>query len=163
MPESTSPIIAGTRIGHVHLKVADLDRALGFYCGVLGFEVMQRLNSGAAFISAGGYHHHIGLNTSESKGGHSPPPGTTGLFHTAILYPTRPALADPLHRVMQAGIPLDGASDHGVSEALYLRDPDGNGVELYWDRPNGDWPIAPNGELQMVTQRLDLDELLQAG
>ena len=129
------PIIAGTRIGHVHLKVADLDRALGFYCGVLGFEVMQRMSSGAAFISAGGYHHHIGLNTWESKGGHPPPPGTTGLFHTAILYPTRPALADALYRVIQAGIQLDGASDHGVSEALYLRDPDENGVELYRDRP----------------------------
>jgi catechol 2,3-dioxygenase len=124
MVETTSsPIIAGTRIGHVHLKVADLDRALGFYCGVLGFELMQRLPSGAAFISAGGYHHHIGLNTWESKGGHPPPPGTTGLFHTAILYPTPAALADALHRVMQAGIHLDGASDHGVSEALYLRDP----------------------------------------
>jgi catechol 2,3-dioxygenase len=129
------PIVAGTRIGHVHLKVADLDRALGFYCDILGFELMQRLSSGAAFISAGGYHHHIGLNTWESKGGHPPPPGTTGLFHTAILYPTRPALADALHRVMSAGIQLDGASDHGVSEALYLRDPDENGVELYWDRP----------------------------
>src|SRR6266700_515367 len=124
MPDN-SPIIAGTRIGHVHLKVADLDRALGFYCGVLGFEVTQRLSSGAAFISAGGY---------------PPPPGTTGLFHTAILYPTRPALADALHRVMQAGIALDGASDHGVSEALYLRDPDENGVELYWDRPKEQWP-----------------------
>src|SRR5437660_4187471 len=133
MPQSP-PIISGTRIGHVHLKVADLDRALGFYCGVLGFEVTQRLSSGAAFISAGGYHHHIGLNTWESKGGSPPPPGTTGLFHTAILYPTRPALADALHRVISAGIELDGASDHGVSEALYLRDPDENGVELYWDR-----------------------------
>jgi len=128
------PVIAGTRIGHVHLKVADLDRALGFYCGVLGFELTQRLSSGAAFISAGGYHHHIGLNTWESKGGHPPPPGTTGLFHTAILYPTRTSLADALHRVISAGIELDGASDHGVSEALYLRDPDENGVELYWDR-----------------------------
>ena len=136
MPENP-PVIAGTRIGHVHLKVADLDRALGFYCGVLGFEVMQRLGSGAAFISAGGYHHHIGLNTWESKGGHPPPPGTTGLFHTAIVYPTRAALADALHRVIEAGIQLDGASDHGVSEALYLRDPDENGVELYRDRPAG--------------------------
>jgi catechol 2,3-dioxygenase len=122
-------VAAGTRIGHVHLKVADLDRALGFYCGVLGFELMQRMGSGAAFISAGGYHHHIGLNTWESKGGSPPPPGTTGLYHTAILYPTRPALADALHRVLTAGIALDGASDHGVSEALYLRDPDQNGVE----------------------------------
>ncbi len=161
MPESTSPIIAGTRIGHVHLKVADLDRALGFYCGVLGFEVTQRLSSGAAFISAGGYHHHIGLNTWESKGGHPPPPGTTGLFHTAILYPTRPALADALHRVTQAGIHLDGASDHGVSEALYLRDPDENGVELYWDRPKEQWPRKPDGSLAMFTKRLDLDDLLR--
>ena len=140
MPQNP-PIIAGTRIGHVHLKVADLDRALGFYCGVLGFEVMQRMGSAAAFISAGGYHHHIGLNTWESKGGHPPPPGTTGLFHTAILYPTRPALADALHRVIEAGIQLDGASDHGVSEALYLRDPDENGVELYRDRPKEEWPL----------------------
>ena len=153
------PIIAGTRIGHVHLKVADLDRALGFYCGVLGFEVMQKMGSGAAFISAGGYHHHIGLNTWESKGGHPPPPGTTGLFHTAILYPTRPALADALHRVMEAGIELDGASDHGVSEALYLRDPDQNGVELYRDRPKEEWPRAADGSLSMFTKRLDLEDL----
>jgi catechol 2,3-dioxygenase len=156
------PIIAGTRIGHVHLKVADLDRALGFYCGVLGFELQQRLGSGAAFISAGGYHHHIGLNTWESKGGHPPPPGTTGLFHTAILYPTRPALADALHRVIAADIPLDGASDHGVSEALYLRDPDENGVELYRDRPESEWPRTPDGKLAMFTKRLDLDDLLSA-
>ena len=156
------PIIAGTRIGHVHLKVADLNRALGFYCGVLGFELMQRMGSDAAFISAGGYHHHIGLNTWESKGGHPPPPGTTGLFHTAILYPTRPALADALDRVMSAGIPLDGASDHGVSEALYLRDPDENGVELYWDRPQEAWPRTPAGELAMFTRRLDLEDLLRA-
>jgi catechol 2,3-dioxygenase len=156
------PIIAGTRIGHVHLKVADLNRALGFYCGVLGFELMQRMGSDAAFISAGGYHHHIGLNTWESKGGHPPPPGTTGLFHTAILYPTRPALADALDRVMRAGIPLDGASDHGVSEALYLRDPDENGVELYWDRPQEAWPRTPAGELAMFTRRLDLEDLLRA-
>jgi catechol 2,3-dioxygenase len=154
------PVIAGTRIGHVHLKVADLDRALGFYCDVLGFELMQRMCSGAAFISAGGYHHHIGLNTWESKGGHPPPPGTTGLFHTAILYPTRPALADALHRVLSAGIPLDGASDHGVSEALYLRDPDENGVELYWDRPKEMWPRAADGSLAMFTKRLDLENLL---
>src|SRR5450432_3515781 len=160
MSENSTPIIAGTRIGHVHLKVADLDRALGFYCGVLGFELTQRLNSGAAFISAGGYHHHIGLNTWESKGGHPPPPGTTGLFHTAILYPSRAALADALHRVMQAGIHLDGASDHGVSEALYLRDPDQNGVELYCDRPVDEWPLAPSGELTMFTAPLDLDALL---
>ena len=155
------PIIAGTRIGHVHLKVADLDRALGFYCGVLGFEVMQRMSSGAAFISAGGYHHHIGLNTWESKGGQPPPPGTTGLFHTAILYPTRPALADALHRVIAAGIELDGASDHGVSEALYLRDPDDNGVELYWDRPPEAWPRTPQGGLAMFTRQLDLNGLLK--
>ena len=161
MPQNP-PIIAGTRIGHVHLKVADLERALGFYCGVLGFEVMQRMGSGAAFISAGGYHHHIGLNTWESKGGHPPPPGTTGLFHTAILYPTRPALADALYRVIQAGIELDGASDHGVSEALYLRDPDQNGVELYRDRPKEEWPRAPDGSLAMFTKRLDLEDLLRA-
>ncbi len=145
MPENSTPIIAGTRIGHVHLKVADLDRALGFYCGVLGFELTQR----------------IGLNTWESKGGHPPAPGTTGLFHTAILYPARPALADALHRVMQAGIHLDGASDHGVSEALYLRDPDENGVELYWDRPREQWPRKPDGSLAMFTHRLDLDDLLR--
>jgi catechol 2,3-dioxygenase len=161
MPDNP-PIIAGTRIGHVHLKVADLDRALAFYCGVLGFEVTQRLSSGAAFISAGGYHHHIGLNTWESKGGHPPPPGTTGLFHTAILYPTRAALADALHRLIEAGIALDGASDHGVSEALYLRDPDENGVELYRDRPEAEWPRKPDGALAMFTKRLDLEELLRA-
>src|ERR1700721_1617787 len=147
-----APINAGVRIGHVHLKVADLDRALAFYCGVLGFELMQRLSSGAAFISAGGYHHHIGLNTWESKGGSPPPPGTTGLFHTAILYPSRAALADGLHRLIEAGIPLDGASDHGVSEALYLRDPDENGVELYWDRPREVWPRTPAGK-QTITPR----------
>ena len=156
-----SPVIAGTRIGHVHLKVADLDRALGFYCGVLGFELMQRYGTDAAFISAGGYHHHIGLNTWESKGGHPPPSGTTGLFHTAILYPTRAALADALHRVIEAGILLDGASDHGVSEALYLRDPDQNGVELYWDRPKEQWPRTPEGQLAMFTHRLDLEDLLR--
>src|SRR6201990_2817412 len=158
----TPPVISGTRIGHVHLKVADLDRALGFYCDVLGFELQQRLGDSAAFISAGGYHHHIGLNTWESKGGHPPPPGTTGLFHTAIVYPTRPALADALHRVLSAGIPLDGASDHGVSEALYLHDPDENGVELYWDRPQEVWPRTADGKLSMFTKRLNLDELLRA-
>src|SRR3981081_4369885 len=158
---NTPPIIAGPRIGHVHLKVADLDRALGFYCGVLGFEMMQRMGDSAAFISAGGYHHHIGLNTWESKGGHPPPPGTTGLFHTAILYPTRPALADALHRVMEAGIQLDGASDHGVSEALYLRDPDENGVELYRVRPQEEWPRNPDGSLAMFTRKLDLDDLMR--
>jgi len=157
-----SPVIAGTRIGHVHLKVADLDRALGFYCDVLGFELMQRMGDSVAFVSAGGYHHHIGLNTWESKGGSPPPPGTTGLFHTAILYPTRAALADALHRVMEAGIQLDGASDHGVSEALYLRDPDENGVELYHDRPKEEWPRAADGGLAMFTRRLDLEDLLRA-
>jgi catechol 2,3-dioxygenase len=128
---------------------------------VLGFEIMQRLSSGAAFISAGGYHHHIGLNTWESRGGRPPAPGTTGLFHTAILYPTRPALADALHRLIKAGIQLDGASDHGVSEALYLRDPDENGVELYWDRPKEQWPRTSDGSLAMFTHRLDLDDLLR--
>ena len=161
MPQNPS-IVAGTRIGHVHLKVADLDRALGFYCGVLGFELMQRHGAAVAFISAGGYHHHIGLNTWESKGGHPPPPGTTGLFHTAILYPTRAALADALHRVLSAGIPLDGASDHGVSEALYLRDPDENGVELYRDRPQAEWPRNADGSLAMFTRKLDVDDLLRA-
>ena len=159
MPENP-PIIAGTRIGHVHLKVADLDRALGFYCGVLGFELMQRYGSEAAFVSAGGYHHHIGLNTWESKGGHPPPPGTTGLFHTAILYPTRALLADALRRVLAAGIELDGASDHGVSEALYLRDYDDNGVELYRDKPREEWPITPDGYLKMRRDRIDLQALL---
>src|ERR1700709_139599 len=154
-------IPAGTRIGHVHLKVADIDRALKFYCGVLGFELMQRFGPGAAFISAGGYHHHIGLNTWESKGGSPPPSGTTGLFHTAILYPTRPALADALHRVISAGIQLDGASDHGVSEALYLRDPDENGVELYRDRAAAEWPRNPDGALAMFTRKLDLDDLMR--
>jgi catechol 2,3-dioxygenase len=152
----------GTRIGHVHLKVADLDRALGFYDGVLGFEVTQR-RDGAAFVSAGGYHHHIGLNTWESRGGSPPPSGTTGLYHVAILYPTRAALADALRRLIAANIPLDGASDHGVSEALYLRDPDGNGVELYRDRPQTEWPRTPDGKLAMWTRRLDLQDLLREG
>jgi catechol 2,3-dioxygenase len=155
-----APIDPGTRIGHVHLKVADTERALGFYCGVLGFELTQRYGAGAAFVSAGGYHHHIGLNTWESAGGQPPAPGTTGLYHLAILYPTRAALADALRRLIKAGIRLDGASDHGVSEALYLRDPDGNGVELYWDRPREEWPKNPDGSLAMVTQRLDLESLL---
>jgi catechol 2,3-dioxygenase len=159
----SSSIDPGVRIGHVHLKIADLDRALAFYCGVLGFEVMQRYGSQAAFISAGGYHHHIGLNTWESAGGKPPPPGTTGLYHVAILYPTRAKLADALRRLIAAGIPLDGASDHGVSEALYLRDPDENGVELYWDRPQEMWPRSQDGELQMFTRRLDLEGLLAAG
>jgi catechol 2,3-dioxygenase len=148
------------RIGHVHLKVADLERALKFYCDVLGFGLQQRFGSQAAFISAGGYHHHIGLNTWESKGGSPPAPGTTGLYHIAILYPTRALLADALHRVLAAGIELDGASDHGVSEALYLRDPDDNGVELYWDRPREQWPRAADGGLAMFTHRLNLDSLL---
>ncbi|HEX6904441.1 MAG TPA: VOC family protein [Thermoanaerobaculia bacterium] len=155
------PIDPGVRIGHVHLKVADLQRALDFYCGVLGFELTQRWGTSAAFIAAGGYHHHIGLNTWESLGGPPPPPGTTGLYHHAILYPSRAALADALRRVTRAGIPLDGAADHGVSEALYLRDPDDNGVELYWDRPREQWPFTPEGELAMYTRRLDLDALLR--
>ena len=155
-------IPAGVSIGHVHLKVADLDRALGFYEGVLGFTVMQRMGAQAAFLSAGGYHHHIGLNTWESRGGKPPAPGTTGLFHAAILYPTRADLAEALRRLRQAGIPLDGASDHGVSEALYLSDPDGNGLELYWDRPQAEWPRAEDGSLAMFTRRLDLDALLAA-
>ena len=161
-PPSPTPIDPGVRIGHVHLKVADIDRALAFYCGVLGFELTQRYGPSAAFISAGGYHHHIGLNTWESKGAPPPPLGTTGLFHLAILYPTRAALADALRRLTAAGIPLDGASDHGVSQALYLRDPDQNGVELYWDRPEADWPRDAAGNLAMVTERLDLDALLEA-
>lgn len=144
----------------MHLKVADLDRALGFYCGVLGFELMQRFDSSAAFVSAGGYHHHIGLNTWESLGGSPPPPGSTGIFHLAIVYPSRAELADALRRLVAARIPLDGASDHGVSEALYLRDPDGIGVELYWDRPRAQWPRDRQGGLAMFTRRLDLDALL---
>jgi catechol 2,3-dioxygenase len=155
----TPSIDPGVRIGHVHLKVADLQRALDFYCGVLGFEVTTK-RPGAAFISAGGYHHHIGLNTWESLGGHSPAPGTTGLYHTAILYPTRPLLADALRRLIVAKIPLEGASDHGVSEALYLRDPDDNGVELYWDRPKDQWPKTRDGSLTMFTHPLDLHDLL---
>ena len=155
-----NPIDSGVRIGHVHLKVADLDRALGFYCGVLGFELTQTRN-GAAFVSAGGYHHHIAINTWESLGGSPPPPGTTGLYHVAILYPTRAALADALCRLIKAGIPLDGASDHGVSEALYLRDPDQNGIELYCDRPRNLWPRTADGKLSMITRRLDLDDLLR--
>ncbi len=143
--ERRRPIDPGVDIGHVHLKVADVERALEFYCGVLGFELMQRYGADAAFISAGGYHHHIGLNSWESRGGSPPPPGTTGLYHTAIRYPTRRALADALRRLSEAGIPLTGASDHGVSEALYLGDPDGNGVELYWDRPREDWPEPKRG------------------
>jgi catechol 2,3-dioxygenase len=158
-----TPIAAGVRIGHVHLKVADLERALGFYRDVLGFELTQRYGPAAAFLSAGGYHHHIGLNTWESLGGTPPAPGTTGLYHTAILYPTRGDLADALRRVIRAGISLDGAADHGVSEALYLRDPDQNGVELYWDRPREEWPRTADGQLAMFTRRLDLDGLLREG
>lgn len=154
------PIHPGVRIGHVHLKVADLERALRFYCGVLGFQITQRYGTQAAFVSAGGYHHHLGLNTWESRGGSPPPTGSTGLYHVAVLYPTRAALADALRRVLGAGVPLDGASDHGVSEALYLRDPDENGVELYWDRPPEEWPRTPQGELAMFTRRLDLNGLL---
>ncbi len=148
------------RIGHVHLKVADLDRALHFYRDVLGFELTQRYENQAAFLSAGGYHHHIGLNTWESEGGSSPPRSSTGLYHLAIAYPTRAELADALRRLLRAHIPLEGASDHGVSEALYLRDPDGNGVELYWDRPRDQWPRTPSGDLAMVTEPLNLDDLL---
>ena len=158
---TSTPIEPRVRIGHVHLKVANLERALGFYCGVLGFELMQRYGSQAAFISAGGYHHHIGLNTWESAGGSPPPPGSTGLFHVAILYPTRAALSDALRRLRAAGIELDGASDHGVSEALYLRDPDENGVELYWDRPEHEWPRANDGGVAMFTRRLDVEDLLR--
>jgi len=157
---STKPIDPRVDIGHVHLKVADLDRALAFYCAVLGFELTQRFGSEAAFISAGGYHHHIGLNTWESAGGSPPPPGSTGLYHLAIRYPDRATLADALHRLQKAGIRLDGASDHGVSEALYLRDPDDNGVELYRDRPRDEWPRSAKGEIAMHTRRLDLDALL---
>lgn len=164
MPQANqfSPVDSQVRIGHVHLKVADLERALAFYCGVLGFELTQRFGTQAAFISAGGYHHHIGLNTWESLGGSPPAAGTTGLYHVAILYPHRAALADALRRLIAAEIPLDGASDHGVSEALYLRDPDQNGLELYWDRPRAAWPRTLTGDLAMFTRRLDLDDLLRA-
>lgn len=144
----------------MHLKVADLERAIAFYRDVLGFELTQRYGTQAAFLSAGGYHHHIGLNTWESLGGSPPPAAATGLYHLAILYPTRAELADALHRLIQASVPLDGASDHGVSEALYLRDPDSNGVELYWDRPREEWPRNPDGTLNMFTRALDLENLL---
>jgi len=155
------PIDPGVDIGHVHLKVADLDRALDFYCGVLGFELQQRIGDDAAFVSAGGYHHHIGLNTWHSKGAPPPPAKSTGLFHVAIRYPDRRALADALRRLSREGIQLGGASDHGVSEALYLNDPDGNGIELYWDRPREGWPRSPGGEeIAMVTEPLDLRDLL---
>ena len=155
-------IPAGTRIGHVHLKVAEIERALAFYCGVLGFELTQRFGPSAAFISAGGYHHHIGLNTWESAGGSPPARGTTGLYHLAILYPTRADLGRALKGLIQHNIRLDGAADHGVSEALYLRDPDDNGVELYWDRPKEQWPRSADGELEMYTRALDLEALLSA-
>lgn len=162
MNQTVRPIAAATRIGHVHLKVSNIERSLAFYCGVLGFELQQRYGAQAAFISAGGYHHHIGLNTWESEGGSPPPPGTTGLFHVAILYPARADLADALKRLAAHGIALDGASDHGVSEALYLHDPDHNGIELYWDRPKEQWPHNPDGSLAMVTRRLDLDDLVRS-
>ena len=154
------PIDSGVSIGHVHLKVSGLERAVSFYCGVLGFQVTQRMGDDAAFVSAGGYHHHIGLNTWESRGGSPPPPGATGLYHLAIRYPTRAALADALRRLIAAHIELEGASNHGVSEALYLRDPDDNGVELSGDRPQEVWPRGLDGQLAMFTLPLDLDDLL---
>lgn len=157
----TRTIDPNVRIGHVHLKVSDIERALAFYRDILGFEVTQRYGAQAVFLSAGGYHHHIALNTWASRGGSRPAPGTTGLFHAAILYPTRASLADALRRLRDAGYPLTGASDHGVSEALYLEDPDGNGVELYWDRPEGEWPRDAAGNLAMTTLPLDLADLLR--
>lgn len=157
---ASPPIDSRVSIGHVHLKVAQIDRALDFYSGVLGFEITQRYGAEAVFLSAGGYHHHIALNTWESRGATPPPPGSTGLFHLAILYPTRGALADALRRLINHRIKLDGASDHGVSQALYLRDPDNNGVELYWDRPRDEWPRRLDGSLAMITEGLDLDDLL---
>jgi catechol 2,3-dioxygenase len=160
---SSGPLHPDVRIGHVHLKVANLDRAIAFYRDVLGFELTQRYGRQAAFLSAGGYHHHIGLNTWESEGGAAPPPGTTGLYHVAIVYPTRAELADALRRLVDAGVPLEGASDHGVSEALYLRDPDGNGVELYWDRPKKQWPRTADGGVNMGTGPLDVGALLNEG
>jgi catechol 2,3-dioxygenase len=159
--ERPLPPDSQVRIGHVHLKVADLERAIAFYRDVLGFQLMQRFGRNAAFLSAGGYHHHIGLNTWESAGGSPPPPGTTGLYHVAILYPTRAELADALQRLLHAEIPLEGAADHGVSEAIYLRDPDGNGVEIYWDKPQSQWPRTADGGLAMVTRPLDLNSLLK--
>ena len=159
--DAPRPIDPRVEIGHVHLKVADLDRALAFYCDVLGFNLIQRMGSEAAFISAGGYHHHIGLNTWESHGGTPPPPGTTGLYHVAIRYPDRPALADAYRRLTGANIRLDGAADHGVSEALYLKDPDANGIELYYDHPRDDWPRTASGAPAMYTRHLDLDALMR--
>ncbi len=163
MEAQRKPIDPRVDIGHVHLKVADLDRALAFYCGVLGFALVQRMGDGAAFVSAGGYHHHIGLNTWESAGGRPPAPGSTGLYHLAIRYPDSAALADAYDRVTRAGIALSGAADHGVSEALYLRDPDDNGVELYCDRPPADWPRSGDGALAMYTRPLDLARLRRGG
>ena len=160
-PGAFPSIDPGVSIGHVHLKVADLERAVRFYRDVLGFEVTQRYGRDAAFLSAGGYHHHIGLNVWESRGGSPPPPGSTGLYHVAIRYPSRAALADALRRLLAAGVPLEGAADHGVSEALYLRDPDDNGLELYWDRPKEQWPRSPGGGLAMYTRALDLEALLR--
>jgi catechol 2,3-dioxygenase len=160
-PLATKPIDPGVNIGHVHLKVSDLERSLRFYCGVLGFELTGRYGTQAAFISAGGYHHHIGLNTWESAGGSPPAPGTTGLYHVAIRYPTRASLAGALKRLVDANVPLEGASDHGVSEALYLRDPDDNGLELYWDRPRDQWPQADGGGIAMYTRALDVRALLR--
>lgn len=160
MSAAPGPIHPDVRIGHAHLKVSDLERSLAFYCDVLGFELQQRFGREAAFLSAGGYHHHIGLNTWDSRGGPPPQRGTTGLFHVAILYPSRAALAQALRRLIAAGITLDGAADHGVSEALYLRDPDQNGLELYWDRPRDAWPHDPQGGLAMTTGPIDLDALL---
>lgn len=161
-PTPFVPIDPLVRIGHIHLKVADIDRAVRFYRDILGFHITQRYGHGAAFLAAGDYHHHIGLNIWESKGGSPPPARATGLYHVAILYPTRAALADALRRLVRAGIPLEGAADHGVSEALYLRDPDGNGVELYRDRPESEWPRAADGSINMKTEPLDLDELARA-
>ncbi len=158
--QTDNPIAPTTRIGHVHLKVADIDRALSFYHNVLGFDIVIRMGNSAAFLSAGGYHHHIGMNTWESQGGQPPAAGTTGLYHVAILYQERAELADAVRRLIKAGIPIGGASDHGVSEAIYLDDPDGNGVELYWDRPREDWPLDADGNLTMFTKRLDLEGLL---
>ena len=157
--QNDPPVASGTTIGHVHLKVADLQRAIGFYHGVLGFDVTQMLGDRVAFLSADGYHHHIGLNTWDSRGGR-PPPGHSGLYHTAFLYPSRIALARAVKRVLDAGIRLTGMSDHGVSEAVYLDDPDGNGVELYRDRPRAEWPIDEGGQLAMHTGPLDLEALL---
>jgi catechol 2,3-dioxygenase len=161
LPGAAYPIDSRVRVGHGHLKVADLDRALMFYCGVLGFELMQRIGNEAAFLSAGGYHHHLGLNTWNSRGGSRPAPNTTGLYHIAFLYPDRAALAEAMRRLHQAGVELTGASDHGVSEALYLDDPDGNGLELYWDRQPDDWPRNDDGTLAMYTRRLDVAALLK--